>query len=198
MFLDIDEKEIDKIIKNIEGEKLLFEKNRKITQTSDPKLIGIILKGTLLVEKYDYDGNRIIFEKIYSNSIIGGFIKRNDLAFVTETECEIIFFQYDVFLKKNKNNLLLVNLFDMFSKKILNMNIRLDVLSRRSTKEKILTYFSYLTNFKKNKSFILPWTYTDLADYLAVDRSAMMREIKKLKNEKYIKANGKKITLINF
>ncbi|MBR1817514.1 MAG: winged helix-turn-helix domain-containing protein, partial [Bacilli bacterium] len=51
---------------------------------------------------------------------------------------------------------------------------------------------------KKNhsKSFNLIMTYTSLADYLAVDRSAMMRELKNLKEDKLIKDVNKKITLL--
>ena len=45
------------------------------------------------------------------------------------------------------------------------------------------------------KSFILPFSLTDLADYLSVDRSAMMRELKLLRDEGFIEKNGNKITL---
>ena len=46
-----------------------------------------------------------------------------------------------------------------------------------------------------DKSFILPFSLTDLADYLSVDRSAMMRELKLLRDEGFIEKNGNKITL---
>ena len=47
-----------------------------------------------------------------------------------------------------------------------------------------------------NKTFSLPFSLTDLADYLSVDRSAMMRELKLLKEDGFIKKNGKRITLV--
>jgi CRP-like cAMP-binding protein len=55
-----------------------------------------------------------------------------------------------------------------------------------------------LANDKPNRTFMLPFTYTDLADYLSIDRSAMMRELKNLKDDGFIKTNGKKITLISY
>ena len=48
---------------------------------------------------------------------------------------------------------------------------------------------------KGSKSFTLPMTFTELANYLSVDRSAMTREIKNLKDEGFIKTNGRKITI---
>ena len=46
------------------------------------------------------------------------------------------------------------------------------------------------------KSFTLPYSYTDLADYLSIDRSAMMRELKLLIDEGFVKKSGSKITLL--
>ena len=43
---------------------------------------------------------------------------------------------------------------------------------------------------------LLNQTFKDLADYLSVDRSAMFRELKHLKNEGFIEVNGRKITLL--
>ena len=50
---------------------------------------------------------------------------------------------------------------------------------------------------RKNNSKIiyLPYTYIELADYLGVDRTAMYREIKSLKDDYLITVKGKKITL---
>lgn len=199
IFDGLEEKDIEKILKNLEGEKKLFEKNRKIASNKD-NVIGIIINGEANLEKYDYNGNRLIVEKLERNSLFGElFYKfKNDTILIAKTDCEVLFFKYDNFIKKNKNINILINMNKLLSEKILNLNTRIEILSKRSIKDKLLSYFSYLTNYKKNKSFLLPLTYTDLADYLAIDRSAMMREIKKLKEERYIKTNGKKITLITF
>lgn len=60
----------------------------------------------------------------------------------------------------------------------------------------MLTYFNISASKKFSKTFTLPFTLTDLADYLCIDRSAMMREISHLKNEGFIEKKGKKITLL--
>ena len=57
-------------------------------------------------------------------------------------------------------------------------------------------YFNILSTRNLNKSFNLSFSLTDLADYLSIDRSAMMREIKSLKEEGFIEKNKNKITLL--
>ena len=61
---------------------------------------------------------------------------------------------------------------------------------------KILSYFDIISRRNLRKTFTVPFSYTDLADFLSVDRSAMMRELKLLVDEGFIKKNGNKITLL--
>ena len=60
----------------------------------------------------------------------------------------------------------------------------------------MLTYFNLLSTRKLSKTFTLPFSLTDLADFLSVDRSAMMRELKLLIDEGFVEKNGSKITLL--
>ena len=58
-----------------------------------------------------------------------------------------------------------------------------------------MAYFSYASKGRINKSFRIPFSYTDLADYLNVDRSAMTREISNLVDEGFIEKDGRNITM---
>jgi len=69
---------------------------------------------------------------------------------------------------------------------------RIYVLSRSSTRKKIMAYLNSVAAEKQSACFILPMSYTTLAEYLSVDRSAMMRELKKLADEGIIEKDGKK------
>jgi len=84
----------------------------------------------------------------------------------------------------------------LLSNKLKNMNERIEVLTKRTIREKLLEYFSILSKKKVSKSFLLPFSFTDLADYLSIDRSAMMRELKNLKEDGFIESKGKRITLL--
>ena len=200
LFDKIEEKEIDKFIKNPDVKRIYFEKNRIISSDLDNQTIGLIVNGEAFVERYDYNGNRFIIEKLEKNSLFGNcfYNLKNDINVTATSDCEVLFFSYNYLFKKNKNTIIISNFLELSVNKNLNLNIHLNLLSKRNIKDKLLTYFRILSAYKKNKTFILPWTYTDLADYLAIDRSAMMREIARLKKEGYLKTDNKKITLINY
>ena len=69
-----------------------------------------------------------------------------------------------------------------------------DIISQRTLRGKLLTMFEYLSD-DSGGSFTLPMPYTDLADYLAVDRSAMMRELKQLNAEGVITSVKRRVSL---
>ena len=80
---------------------------------------------------------------------------------------------------------------EIFSRQMLHT----DILAQRSIRGKLMTYFSVLTHQQGN-DFTLPLSLTDTADFIAVDRSAMMREIKKLNDEGIICSKGQRILYI--
>ena len=76
-----------------------------------------------------------------------------------------------------------------------NANNRIEILTNKTIRNKLLVYFKQISKKNKSKIIYLPYNYTDLADYLGVDRSAMYRELKNLKEEGLIELKNKKITL---
>ena len=74
--------------------------------------------------------------------------------------------------------------------------MHIDILGQRTLRSKLMTFFEYLITQNKSNSFKVELPFSDLADYLAVDRSAMMREIKRLNADGIIKSDKKKITLL--
>ena len=68
-------------------------------------------------------------------------------------------------------------------------------LFRRSIREKLLCYFRQLAESSGKNTFTLPFSLSTLADYIATDRSAMMRELKRLREEGVVSSDGRKFTL---
>ena len=194
------------MLKCFEARKLTFKKDRTIvTNIINVKLIGIMLSGTANMERYDYNGNRSIIEKLSPNSVFGEVFSRlgSDISVIATSDCEVLFIEYENIIKKCKkgclyHNILTNNMLKLLSQKIVELNERVEILSKRSIRDKLLSYFELLASSNPKRSFLLPFTYTDLADYLSVDRSAMMREIKNLKEDGFIQTNGKKITIIRY
>ncbi len=204
MFNQIDEVDVKKMLSAFDAKKVSYKKGRTIlSNMGNISQIGIILNGSANITKFDYNGNRIIIEKLEKNYVFGELFSsniNNDLSVITNEDCEILFIDYNTIMEKSiKGNgcygLFVNNMFQILSSKIAELNNRVEVLTKRSIREKILKYFKTLSQNNLSNTFHLPFSYTDLADYLAIDRCAMMRELKSLKEEGFIKADKKKITL---
>ena len=79
---------------------------------------------------------------------------------------------------------------------VIELNTRIELLTKKNIRDKLLSYFDILSTKKLSKIISLPFTFTDLADYLSVDRSAMMRELSHLIEEGFIDKKGKRIKLL--
>ena len=165
----------------------------------------ILLDGSADLIRYDSNGSQSIIEHISKNDLFGEVFNQiktnNELFVIAKKKCNVLFFSYDYFNKKCKRNckfheILTSTLPSLALNKIMNLNTRIELLSKRTTREKLLAYFSILSSRKISKTFNLSMSFTDLADYLSVDRSAMMRELKYLKEDGIIKKDGNVVTLL--
>ena len=82
------------------------------------------------------------------------------------------------------------------SRKSMALSERIEVLSRRTIRDKLLCYFSLQSMRSGSSTFNLPFSISALADYICSDRSAMMREMKNMRQNGLIDADGRKITLL--
>ncbi len=182
-----------------------FDKNEIITTyIKNRNQICILKSGSADLIRYDVNGNKTIVETLKPTDVFGEIffpVKTNNELFVMAKEkCEIIYFLYDDMANKCTRNCkfheeLSSSLLKLVLNKTIKQNIRIELLTKRSIREKLQSYFSTLTKGGLSRTFSIPFSYTDLADYLSVDRSAMMRELKSLQEEGFIDKNGNKITL---
>ena len=87
------------------------------------------------------------------------------------------------------------NMFQLVAEKATSLYERVEVLSRRSIRDKLLCYFSLLAA-KSGGEILLPFSLSALADYISADRSAMMRELKKLKEEGVVQTENRRVTIL--
>lgn len=187
-------------------QKKSFPKNAVITTYIRKRnLFCILLKGSADLIRYNLNGNKTIVEHFIKNDIFGEIFytitMNNELCVVAREDCEVLFFHYDDISKKCNNrckfhDTLVICLPELILNKITDLNLRIELLTKRTIREKVLFYFNILSARSLSKTFTLPFSLTDLADYLSIDRSAMMREIKYLKEDGFIKKNRNKITLL--
>lgn len=183
-----------------------FKKNEIITTyIAKRKQLCLLKSGEADLIRYDFNGNKTIVEHYITSNIFGEIFynvtTNNELFVEARKKCEVLFFDYNLIENKCTGTCayhkkVLQNLPNLLLKEINTLNTRIEILSKRTIREKLLTYFDIISRKNLNKSFSLPFSLTDLADYLSVDRSAMMRELGYLKNDNIIEKNGNRITLL--
>lgn len=187
-------------------QKKTFHKGEIITSyIAKRNQLCILVSGEADLVRYDYNGNRTIVEHFNTNDVFGEIFypvsTNNELLVEAKATSSVLFFIYDDIKTKCKNNCtfhnnLLINLPELFLNEIIDLNMRIELLSKRTIRDKLRAYFTITSARNMSKSFKIPFSLTDLADFLSVDRSAMMRELKSLKEEGFIEKSGNRITLM--
>lgn len=155
--------------------------------------ITILVKGKLHVQRDDFWGNRSIISQIGCGEMFGeayvtpdsGPILNDVLA--VEDSAVIFFDAHRVLTVCSSacgfHTMVVQNIFFAISNKNRMLVQKLGHMSKRTTREKLISYLSEQS--KKNKSgiFEIPFNRQQLADYLSVDRSAMSNELCKMRDE---------------
>lgn len=163
----------------------------------------ILLDGEAELITYDKSGNKKILYFYQKNDIFGEALFKIYMdreLFVLAKKSKVLFYPYDIAEKCTEDCLyhidVLRNLPDLILHSIAKQNLRMILLTNKGVRDKLLTYFNILSIENSNNTFELPISLTDLSDYLMIERTAMMRELKRLQNEKIIKKRKNKITLL--
>ena len=206
LFRDFTDVEVKKMLKCLGAKSRICNTNETIMSHNEASdYLYIVLSGTAELAGYDYDGNKSLLARFGKDSVFGDLFfspLSNDQYMVTATsDCEILSFHYHNALFQCENvckhhTKFLDNLFSLISKKIITNTQHIEILTKRSIKEKLLAYFSQQEKENNSFSFTLPISLSSLADYMGIDRSAMQREIKRLNDEGIIISKGKKIHLL--
>lgn len=72
---------------------------------------------------------------------------------------------------------------------------KLEIVSKKTLRKKLLTYFSFQSEKAGSPTFTIPVTRSQLADYLCADRTAVAREMSRMKEEGLIDVNQQTVTL---
>ena len=169
------------------------------------KYLGLIARGSAVIQRIDHQGGRTILEHLESGGVFGEMLMFENVAgdsitVIAEEPCRVWFMQDEHMTRRCEkacahHSRLVENMFHIMTEKAAALSERVEVLSRRSIREKLLCYFGLLAGQRRKPSFQLPFSLSALADYISADRSAMMRELKKMKDERLVEVAGRQVTL---
>ena len=207
LFENISEKEMLKLKKILESNSQIFKKNVNVlSNVNRDDFIALIEYGSIELIYNDYEGDKTVIEELAEGEVFGTLtssIKNEEISCFTKEDTKITFIEYDQItnddiIKTDFYIIFIKNLIKILTEQLNTRNIRIELLTKKTTRDKLLSYFKYIDKKTSggSKTIKLPLSYTELASYLSVDRSAMTREITSLKNEGFIKTKGRKITLL--
>ena len=183
-----------------------YEPDEVISLYATGNRVGIILEGEADLIKYDQDGNRNIIEHLNEQDIFGQVFfatyDENEVDVIAYSKCRIVFFDYQHLIKRCENacmhhSILVSNVLQIFSNKTRQLHARIETLSQRSIRNKLLNYFYQLAFQNHSDSFEIPFSLNAMADYLFIDRSAMLREMKKMREEGIMESKGRHVELLH-
>lgn len=208
------------LFKNIEKEELIrmlsclrprivsykCKENINIDMSESPEM-GIILKGEVALIKDTFAGDRIFMAKLKSGDIFGEITAfsngeaqatlepMTDSTILFLPSCKIVGICSKVCIG---HEMIIRNMLEIVSRKAIDLNKKVEMLSLKSIREKISNYLLELYNEERNHIFTIPLKRHELAEFLNIPRPSLSRELKKMKEEGIIDFHMNSFRIINF
>lgn len=208
LFNGIADSDLSSMLKCLNAEvKIYKEKQAVMSEGERADKVGIVLSGSVQIIRVDYYGNRSIVSKVEPSEIFGESFACADIKEipVNVVACEnsrIMFIDCNRIINFCNNacdfhNKMVFNLLKVVATKNLIFHQKIEITSKRTTREKLLAFLMLQAKKNGSNSFTVPYDRQELADYLGVDRSGLSAEISKLRSEGIIESKRKQFKLLN-
>lgn len=206
LFESIKSEDIENLLSCLGVRQRNFTKGMTILHEGDfVDFIGVVLSGNVQIVRNDIQGNRMIqasfgLGSLFAESFVCAGIERSPVSVIAADDSEILFIPYKNIIHSCKaacvfHHQLIENLMNVIAKKNIFLNSKIEIISKRTIREKILAYLDLERRKNQVDSFTIPFSRNDLADFLCVDRCSLSRELSNLRFEGYISFEGKTFTL---
>ncbi len=194
LFKDIEEENLQPLLSCLSAKTVHYDRNQIFTIEEESKnRFGIVLSGEVQVFQEDYYGNRSILAKIEKGDVFGESLACADskafpVSVVSTADSIILFIDCSKLSAPcakvcSFHSRMIQNMLNIVSMKNIALMQKIEFVSKRSTREKLIAYLSSEAQRSKSSVFIIPFDRQELADYLYVDRSAMSTELGKMRDD---------------
>lgn len=177
-------------------EEIRFSAGKKIyTFGSDTNYGGMIMRGEALLESTDSDGNRRIIDIYESGDFFTGeslpVSKMESIGITAKSACGVIFFRNAEDARRHMEKSC-----ESARRAVRRLLAHVRILEEHNLRQKIIAFMEYEGRDRKDNAIRISMSYSDMADFIGADRSAMMRELKKMSDEGIIRRKGRTIEMI--
>ena len=206
LFQNVSAESIERMIPCFEMKKRSFsEKDIIPTSEGTKQYVCLLLEGAVSVSRISIDGSLDLLEYLENTGVFGDAFafsnQEDEFISVCEKDCSVLFIEKSQITKRCSNacqhhTQVVENMLQLMGNKVVHLTEKVDILSHRSIRGKLMSYFRIQSTKQGALTFELPFSLLKLANYLCIDRSAMMRELKKMKEEEVIELDGRMVTLL--
>ena len=207
LFDGIDPKDLDAMMGCIGGRPISIAKGQPVFREGDPAVsVGIVLRGAVRLVRDDYYGNRSIVAHIAPGELFGesyacAGIPALPVSIVADEDSTVLLMDCRRITVTCSSacafhSRIIYNLLRLVAEKNLVFDQKIQVTSKRSTREKLMTYLLNQAKLHGSNDFVIPYDRQELADYLEVDRSGLSAEISKLRRENILQSEKNRFILL--
>lgn len=207
LFDGIEEKELESILNCLCTYVREYKKDEYIILYEDSiDSIGIILEGNVQMIREDSWGNKVLVVSMAEGELFGetftcGGYLNSTVSFIASKDSRILFVPFRNLMRTCTKSCvchhrLMENMVVLIANKNLSLIDRVDVLSKKTLREKISTYLIQQSAKNNSTYFDISLGRVQLAEYLCADRSALTRELNSMKKEGLIDFNKNTFTIM--
>jgi len=206
LFKNLDDINIDGMLEFLMPTIKEYEKNQIIVgQGNKVDKIGVIVSGTILCIKDHYNGDTQIL-RIYkelgvlSLDAINTTFQTSPVSLISKTNCIILFLNYSRLMDSNDvdshiKEIVLKNNSEILGNDLVKLMYKIDVLSKRTLEERVLTYLSVICEKKNTETIDISMNQEQFAQYLCVNRSVLSKELNRMRKNGIIDYERNKYTI---
>ena len=200
IFAGVSENEIEAMLSCLNARVLSFKKGEYVLRQGEMiSDILILVEGSLHVQREDYWGNLSILSHVDVGEMFGEAYVAPESGSLKDSTVMLFDVRRIVTTCPSAcrfHSLVVQNMFFAISEKNRRLVGKLGHMSRRTTREKLISYLSEESHQQRSSSFTIPFTRQQLADYLSVDRSAMSSELCRMRDDGLIEFERNRFKLL--
>ncbi len=207
LFEGINSEDLMGLLECLGGTAVRFRKKEQVMREGDKTgRIGIVLSGCVQIEQVDYYGNRSIVTRVLPSELFGesfacAGLKKLPVDVIAAEDSEIMLLDCSKIMAScckscQFHNRMIENLLKIVARKNLFFHQKIEVISQRTTREKLMTYLLLQAKKFHSDRFVIPFDRQELADFLGVDRSGLSAEISKLRAEGVLECQKARFQLL--
>ena len=196
LFQGISFSDFERVINCLYAKTAGYKKNDVILLSGEAvNSVGLVLSGSVQIIKEDIDGRITILtelgvSELFGEALVCAGLSQSPVTVLATENTEILLMDYKKIITTCTSacpyhTRLIENMLKLIARKNLILNQKNEILSKRTTREKLIAFFDMQRGAAKR--FTIPYNREELAFYLCVDRSAMSNELCKMRNEGLIK-----------